>query len=378
MRIRKIQAETLEKALGEVKRQMGADALILSTTQLPRRWFQKPLVEVTAAHPEEAEHWDSPEKLAEVFPHRKLAMKADQGSGYSGTASASAKRTGAAPRSHLQSQSAPMRKLTQHISHPATLAEERMLRLAGFSKESVNEYIRKIVVDFNHDDRSDPAVLTKERMRFFGAGARTLGPDVFEHRRTWALVGNAGSGKTSTAVKLALQGRSQGKSVLLVAADRRKLCAADELASYAEMIGVRYAHVSEGAREHGGFTIVDTTGLDTVAESSRSDFEQDLRDTSVALVLDGTIRFREMLTQVEAAMSLGPVGLIFTRLENVREPGVLHELLKVTKLPLLCFSESAHFSKALSFPESAEFARVMNRIVTTHASGSRRHEESSL
>ena len=73
MFVKKFEAPSLEQALAMVKTEMGPSALIISTQHIKGKWFQKSLVEITAALEKKAHQspgYDD-NTLMELFPHRR-------------------------------------------------------------------------------------------------------------------------------------------------------------------------------------------------------------------------------------------------------------------------------------------------------------------
>jgi signal recognition particle subunit SRP54 len=92
------------------------------------------------------------------------------------------------------------------------------------------------------------------------------------------LVGLKGSGKTTTAAKLALHLRKNGQKPLLVAADPYRVAATDQLKSLGRQLGIPVyageegqaiqdlctASLKEAARQAASVVIVDTAGRSTI------------------------------------------------------------------------------------------------------------------
>jgi signal recognition particle subunit SRP54 len=69
---------------------------------------------------------------------------------------------------------------------------------------------------------------------------------VLKDRNLWFLVGLQGSGKTTTAAKLALYYKGKGRRPLLVAADTQRPAAREQLRLLGEKVGVPVLEVMDG------------------------------------------------------------------------------------------------------------------------------------
>jgi flagellar biosynthesis protein FlhF len=383
MVVRKFEAATLELALAQVKQAMGPDALILSTAQKKGKWFGHSTIEVAAAMPVKADESFDEDALSEIFPHRR------QGDGFSrGDASVTSARPettesraarlaygmgtsqmDAAKKSRAANAQEETRDSQKPSRRPAVASErnEAYFEELGFSSQTAREFVRKILVEFSHADRRDEKFMERERVKLVAAGVKTLASDILERRKSWAVVGAPGVGKTATSVKIALHLKEKNQSVSLVSADRRKLVGEHELASYARILGVPYASAFADKRAKSGIEIIDTPAMGLLQQSLAVELARTCRESSVILVLDAGQRLSELLRVVEQAESLAPVGVFFTRVDMVQGCGVVHDLLKAARLPLLGMSVSANLRNALQFFEPTDLARTLLNVPTSLA-----------
>ncbi len=354
MNIRKFEADTFEEALNRVKAELGPDALILASEEKRHGWFQKPTVEITAAFdadPVKEKEWDE-EALEKVFPHRKRQVSNVES------------KYEYAPRTRSQSASkaAQAAQAPQPLVHsvcPTTTEVERSFREVGVRAETAKDFARQITLDYPKKDRMDPSFVEKLKIKMLANGLRTLSPEIFKSRRTWSAVGSSGSGKTSLLVKLALALRGQGQTVRLSSCDGRKVLARHEMAAYAKLIDVPFQPGRVGEKPASHVLLQDTPSLGVNQVEIFKEIERNCRDASVLVVLDASQRLGELLRTVDRFTNLAPVALAFTRLDLVSDAGVIYEVLKQTKLPLLGVSQSAGFSSAFRFHEPTSLARYL-------------------
>ncbi|MCI0678784.1 MAG: signal recognition particle-docking protein FtsY [Actinobacteria bacterium] len=172
----------------------------------------------------------------------------------------------------------------------------------------------------------------------FGQHDRTL--SLVGHPAVVLVVGVNGSGKTTTVAKLAHLLQTQGRNVVLAAADTYRAAAGEQLAIWAERLGVPVIRGTEGAdpasvahdavtaaRSAGGdVVIVDTAGRlhsdrNLVAELAK------VRRVSgageVLAVLDATSG-QNGLTQVAVfAESVGVSGVVLAKLDGTARGGIV-------------------------------------------------------
>ena len=171
------------------------------------------------------------------------------------------------------------------------------------------------------------------------------------------LVGVNGSGKTTTAGKLASKFLREGKSVILAAADTYRAAAIEQLKAWGERAGVRVIASSHGsdsaavvydaihaARAAGtNVVLADTAGrlhtksnlMDELAKVGRV-VSRELEDgpAEAILVLDSVMGQNGFL-QAEAFNKAIPLtGVIMTKFDNTAKGGIALAIAQKLKLPI--------------------------------------------
>lgn len=166
------------------------------------------------------------------------------------------------------------------------------------------------------------------------------------------LMGLQGSGKTTTAAKLALHFRQSGKRVLLVAADLARLAAIDQLKILGSQIGVPVIVPTEGVKNPKDMfsdvrrkwiegmhevVILDTAGRLTVDQTLMSELKE-LKDTykpkESLLVLDAMTGQESVNVATSFDHAVGVDGVIFSKLDGDARGGAILSIRSVLGKPV--------------------------------------------
>ena len=187
--------------------------------------------------------------------------------------------------------------------------------------------------------------------------ATPLVPDPVHRPPDLLLVGVNGSGKTTTAGKLAQQWHQQGKTVMLAAGDTFRAAAIEQLQIWGDRTGTQviagdqggdaaalaYAALEKAQKEQADILIIDTAGrlqnrtelMDELAKIVRVIRKLDASAPhDSVIVLDGTVG-QNALSQVKAFQQAADVsGLIVTKLDGSAKGGVVVALAEEFGLPV--------------------------------------------
>ncbi len=165
------------------------------------------------------------------------------------------------------------------------------------------------------------------------------------------LVGLKGSGKTTTAAKLALHLRKGGSRPLLVAADPHRVAAGEQLRALGRQLDIPVfggdgarspSQVAKGALEEARRTglnllLVDTPGYTQVAEEMLTEVKELHRSFSpseVLLVVDAMTGQEAVNVAQEFHEALGVTGFIITKMDGDARGGAALSIRAVTGLPV--------------------------------------------
>jgi len=177
--------------------------------------------------------------------------------------------------------------------------------------------------------------------------------------RIVCLVGPPGSGKTTTLVKLAANyGLACRRPTVLLSTDNYRVAAADQLRSYAAILGVNF-ELTETARalsqaieesRNRDLILIDTPGLGPADLESGDELARFLgarADIDIHLVLAASIKPAEMARMVEDFARFRPARLLFTRLDETLTFGPLYAQAVRSRLSLSFFANGQRIPEDL-------------------------------
>jgi signal recognition particle subunit SRP54 len=165
------------------------------------------------------------------------------------------------------------------------------------------------------------------------------------------LVGLQGSGKTTTAAKLAVHLRKEGRPPFLIAADTYRPAAVDQLVTLAKQIGVPYHQEGttsrpadicvnglKAAREaNAAVAILDTAGRLQIDDQMMAELEEIKRRVNPAeiLLVADSMTGQEAVNIAQGFNSrVGITGLILTKVDGDARGGAAISMRAVTSVPI--------------------------------------------
>jgi fused signal recognition particle receptor len=238
---------------------------------------------------------------------------------------------------------------------------EEALFAADFGVETTAEILREIKSATRTDralEGREAAAIGAEVLRRAltgseGAVARAAsGPTVI------VLIGVNGSGKTTTAAKLAWRLKQEGGSVLLAACDTFRAAATEQLQSWATRLGLEIVSNKSGAdpasvafdavqaaRSRGrDWVIIDTAGRLHTKDNLMVELSKIRRVVAKIdpaaphhawLVVDGSLGGNSIEQARAFHKSFGLTGLIVTKLDGTSRGGAIVGIWRELKLPIL-------------------------------------------
>ncbi|MCS7063275.1 MAG: signal recognition particle-docking protein FtsY [Methylacidiphilales bacterium] len=223
------------------------------------------------------------------------------------------------------------------VSLSLQLAEELQRRKLHRSPEDAESFLREFLIQL-----TTPPILTSPNER----------PEVI------LLVGVNGSGKTTTAAKLAYRAKKQGRLVSLAAADTFRAAAVDQLAVWGERLqiqvlagppnsdpaAVAYRALELALKESHDLLIVDTAGRQPNKHNLMQEIAKVKRTLNklmpsaphhIWLVADGTSGSHVLDQVKEFHTALSLTGLIMTKCDSSARQGMIAAVRHEYKIPTL-------------------------------------------
>jgi flagellar biosynthesis protein FlhF len=350
MRIKTYTATTMEKAMNQVRLEMGAEAIILSTQETDAGSVQltaaveQPEMPLSQANPTDwAANWDDDWKAEARQVQNKPAN------------SLMAKKPAATAKKAMPN-SAKMDILIQSMAYhgiPTSLAE-RICRTA-LAVETEDVTIAVAASLDNHFRYST-------RMN---AGKFPL-----------MLVGPPGVGKTLAIAKFAAAAKMDDRRIHVITTDTSRTGAVDQLKAYTDILGVKI-WVAETAAElaeirnkpelnDGGDILIDTGGINTYDTAEIEDLTLKIVSAKAepVVVLAAGTDTAEMSDMAQTFAALGAKRMIATRLDTTRRYGGLFTAADSANLSFSFTSVSASVATGLHTLNPVNLARLILRDPT--------------
>ena len=201
------------------------------------------------------------------------------------------------------------------------------------------------------------------------------------------LVGVNGTGKTTTAAKLAHRLRRDGCSVLLAAADTFRAAAGEQLDIWAGRIGVEIIRHKDGSDPAAvvfdaceaararklDYVVIDTAGRIHTKENLMRELQKIHRVASqkiegapheVLLVLDATTGQNALSQAKTFAQGVGLTGLVLTKLDGTAKGGIAIAINREVELPIKLIGVGEGAEDLVVFDPEAYVAAMFAGIET--------------
>ena len=265
---------------------------------------------------------------------------------------------------------------------------EELLILADLGIEVAARITKKIkdqkfeIKDKKEINQSDiSTTLASEIEQILTPCEKNLYEDISSSPHVLFLAGVNGSGKTTTAGKIAEQFRLQNKSVILAASDTFRAAAVEQLKTWGNRVGAEVVFGTDGgdsaAVAYKAFQLAKDKGIDVVIIDTagrlqnKKDLMEELTKTCRVLskldpnaphqkvvVLDGTVGQNAHSQLKSFDEAIGLTGMIITKLDGSAKGGVVVSLAEKFKLPIHAVGVGEGLDDLQSF-EAASFSKAL-------------------
>lgn len=369
MKIKKFQAKTFSEALVLVKKEMGDDAVILSSDE--QAGGLRPYVEVTAAIDYEPQRRQgSATQLSPGVPAPAVARTGVKKS-----------PAGAAPKSaygdpygmSVTADTESLRQVKQELEGLRKTIEE--MRDRGYEmtlpegKKKMLAYLKKRKV---HEDLAfDLCADAQSLDDLIASMAGTLHTySAVETRKAIVMVGPTGVGKTTTIAKLSARAMKNGRKVAIINLDTYRIGAIEQIRIYARIMGIPLdivSEISDLGKSLAKFSDRDLVFIDTAGRNPR--------DAAYLAELQGIYRLglplethllmsahsdSDFMTEAHKYYREIPIDCIgFTKVDEAVQFGSIYNLSRLYRKPVSYITTGQRVPQDIAFPTSERLAGMI-------------------
>ncbi len=370
MKIKRFRARSFSEALELVKKELGDDAVVISTEEKKGLF---PSVEVVAAV-------DYEDPAHEYLKARNQVFDTTPGRAGSKTIPSSPEVAFTSPEiEHLLKEITVLKNTIHELKRsgyefnlpPEKREAYNYLRQRGIKEEFILRLLEK-------------ATKVEDLKRQISLDLKIKKP--FFHRRAIMLIGPTGTGKTTTIAKLAWHTLKQGRRVGLINLDTYRIGAIEQIRIYAKIMGLPLHVVSDGKELQDALrdfspsrdtVLIDTTGrrpsdidyLKGLSEILRGLQETGPFSIETSLLISANSEEDSMIEAWNYYRILPVTSLIFTKVDETVRFGHLYNLYLIYQKPVFCITTGQIVPDDIKFPSEIELASLILRKGYYHADG---------
>lgn len=352
----------MAEAMAQVKQDLGRDAVILHTRRFKKGgflgFFGKDMVEVMAAV----------DSAAASISQNKHQINS------------SAINTDATKMTALQFEMSNMRKTMEQILCQIPKNDEQSSPLMDLLiKNDIDPVIAANLIKGLPAEKtivgSDESIVRKLLAdRIINYLKKVDGIKISPSRRkTVALIGPTGVGKTTTIAKLAANfALKEGYKVALITADTYRIAAVEQLRIYGDIIGVPIDIVyspdelKAALYRHNDkhLVLIDTAGRSPSNQDQLAELQELLAvdsEIEIHLVLSTTTKYRDALEIVNKFMVCSPQKFLFTKVDEASNLGTVFNLLYHFPTALSYITTGQSVPDDIELASSAKLANMILR-----------------
>ncbi|PLV58385.1 flagellar biosynthesis protein FlhF [Thermotoga sp. KOL6] len=381
MKIKKYVAESIREAMMMIKRELGENAVILSSRRIKKGGFlgigRKTYFEVTAAVDDKREEKRIEDKT--TYRLQEILIKNRQSS-----------------NDNIKDEFDEIKRTINEIKQilikekRQSLPEGLSKILYGMEKQEILPDIRYKLIEFLKMKYGDLDLYSNETFRILSEQLSNfirINVPAFEKAKV-LFVGTTGVGKTTTLAKLAAKLKiEEKKSVAILTLDTYRIAAAEQLKTYAEIMDIpmkiaytpKEAEYEMMALKGYDILLVDTAGRSHQNELQMSEIKalwEAVKPDITFLVLSMNYKLDDMKKMIERFSQVKPTHLILTKMDETSIYGTFVNVSEIAELPIAFVTNGQRVPDDIFEANSVELARVIAGEVLNHArSGGTSQEE---
>jgi flagellar biosynthesis protein FlhF len=373
--VRTFRAADARSALSAVRAALGGEAVILETREVAGGIFGKAQIEVTAAGPAPS----APDARRAAFESAPAPARG-------------ARRAGG---NDLESEVTALRTLVEEMRQrmpggrpaagrgardDARLVDDDAPRFSTEEGHTYRHLIRRGMEEFlarglieearrlgagGAGEEIEAAVKSAMRKQLAPAPA----PWLAEGRRTVALIGPTGVGKTTAIAKIAARALLETRfKVALITVDTYRVGASDQLARYGKIMGIPThvardrAALAEGVArfQDADLVLIDTAGRsDNESLAAQTSLLRSVPRIELQLVLSAATGGRELGAVARRYRAIAPERLIFTKLDEVDGPAAIYSAAAALPRPISCVTDGQRVPEDIQAVTGPDLVRIV-------------------
>lgn len=389
MIIKKFIAKDFQGALKQAKKEMGSDAIILHTSRVRKggilSFLFPPQVEITVAVDEGLQV--NSDRLRKQAPPAAAAVEA-----YSPSSQEAGKKSFKPPEPNtngeLLQELQTMKGLISDVKSKICEVEQIKGISEGmriFYETLINNQVElelalkitnRVESRLSQESKEDKIWVRELCLHTIQEYIDEIKPIELPQNKKGALVfmvGPTGVGKTTTIAKLAANmSFLEGKDVALITLDTYRVSAAQQLRTFAEIIGIPISVVFnpqdlvEAIRQYQGKDVifVDTAGRSPYEEVHMEELQEFIAAANpdeTVLVLSITTDSRELINIYQRFQFIGVDKIIFTKLDESQNYGRILNTIYHIRKPIAYFTMGQNVPDDIEIPNTLELARMLLR-----------------
>ncbi len=367
MKIKTIRAKNFREALSLVKKELGADAVILSSED---KKGNNAYVEVTAAIDYDIENNNN--KYQAVTSHWDDTVRKNESHHDPVTESGSNEFI------NLKRDIKDLKEYIETMKNSGfelTMPEGRKKIFSFLKEKSIKEeFALKLVERANSIEdietiMTDDLNVTRSLRNPF---ANIQDVSAKENRRITMLIGPTGAGKTTTVAKLASMGIKEGKKVAMISIDTYKIGAAEQIRIYSRMIGIPLDVVSDKdnfKKSIKRFSDRDLILVDTTGQNPKDiEYINNLKNIyEMGIPIETQLLFSttsdcDFLMETHKYYNALPIDcMAFTKTDEAVKLGLIYNLCRLYQKPVAYITTGQRVPGNIEFVDSEKLTNLILR-----------------
>ena len=364
MKIKKYRAKNFREALSLVKKELGPDAVILSTDD---KKGTKSYVEVSAAIDYDLESQSADFDVSARSLNREIVNNSESSS-----------ELRSSDISDLFNEMIGLRKTIESMTNSGFELKipQNRKKIYSFLKDKsiTDSYALKLIeragaIDEIEQIMSDDMDISESKnMSFVEMGRYNAMPE----QNITMLIGPTGVGKTTTVAKLASNSIREGKKVALISLDTYKIGAAEQIRIYSRMIGIPLDIVSSKEsliKSINRFTDRDVILIDTTGQNPKnSEYINNLKDVcstgipfKTQLLLSTSSDCDFLMDTHKYYKSLPIDSMAFTKTDEAVKLGSIYNLSQLYRKPVAYVTTGQGVPGHIEFIDSRKLTNLILR-----------------